>query len=629
MDFFAQQDRARSKTFLLVVLFMLAVVFVIFAVYAAVMAALFLFNPVFFDFYNLKLFLIIAGIAIAVIGIGTLIRIRALSGGGSYVAESLGGKLLEPSTRDPDERRVINVVEEMAIASGTPVPLVYLLENEDSINAFAAGFTPNDAVIGVTGGCCRRLTREELQGVIAHEFSHILNGDMLLNIRLMGLLGGIMAIAGAGKSVFRGYGSRYRYRSAGRGGRGLVQIYVIAFFLIVVGYMGVLLGRLFQSAVSRQREYLADASAVQFTRSTGIADALKKIGGLSAGSKIKSPAADETCHMFFGKAVGSIFATHPPLIKRIRKIEPAFTGDFEAVGAAGAAASVISGGRQQFFSSKDGREVSIDANAVANNVGTITSENIAQSAAILAAMPGSIRKETEDILGASALVCALLLDSDPEERKKQKEILKESSSYQLLRQLEKVETAVQGLEQELRLPLLDIVIPALRQMSHEQYAVFKEQIRGLIKADSKVTLFEFCLQEVLNHRLEAVFVRADSKGVYKKITPLEKDVMLLLAALARVGHKDRTVAARAFYAALAVLPIERKNVEMPETLSFKDLHTALKHFSMASFGVKKALFDACCQSVLFDGKVAVREAELLRAVSSAADIPVPPFMMNL
>lgn len=400
---------------------------------------------------------------------------------------------------------------------------------------------------------------------------------------------------------------------------------ILAFFLLVIGYMGVLLGRLIQSAVSRQREYLADASAVQFTRSAAIADALKKIGGLSVGSKVKSSAASEACHMFFGKAVGSIFATHPPLIKRIKKIEPGFTGDFEATGAT-AAPSAASGGPQQFFSSGEGREMSIDANAVANNVGRITPENIAHSTAILAALPESIKKEAEDILGACALVCALLLDRDPEEKEKQKQSLRESSSAQLLRQVEIVENSVQALEPELRLPLLDIVIPTLRQMSHEQFTVFKEQIRLLIQADSKIILFEFCLQEVLNHRLEAVFERADSRVLYKKITPLEQDAILLLAALARVGHKDKAVAERAFYAALSVLPIKRKNAQMPENVPLKDLHTALDRFSRASFGVKKTIFDASCQSVLFDGKVAVREAELLRAVASAADIPVPPFM---
>ncbi|MCF8036586.1 MAG: M48 family metallopeptidase [Desulfobacteraceae bacterium] len=625
MDFFVQQDKARSRTWLLVLLFILAVVFVIVAVYAAAMAVLFLLTPAYSHsgFFNLKLFLIIAGVAAGAICIGSIGKIAALSRGGDYVAEGLGGKLISPSTRDPDKRRLINVVEEMAIASGTPVPWVYLLENENGINAFAAGFSPSDAVIGVTRGCCSRLSRGELQGVIAHEFSHILNGDMRLNIRLMGFLGGIMMIATAGSSIFRSYAATSRM--SGRRARGGGRLLIIAFFLLVIGYMGVLLGRLIQSAVSRQREYLADASAVQFTRSTAIADALKKIGGLSAGSKIISPAASEACHMFFGRAVGSFFATHPPLIKRIRKIEPGFTGDFDAAGPA----ATQGGGPQQFFSSEGDREITIDPNAMGNNIGRITPENIAHGAAILADLPESIRNEAEDILGACALVCALLLDRDPEERQKQKETLRRASSAQLLRQVALVENSVQALKPELRLPLLDIVIPTLRQMSPEQFAVFKEQIRVLVQADSKITLFEFCLQEVLNHRLEAVFERADFKVRYKKIDLLEQDAVLLLAALARVGHKDKAVAEKAFYAALSVLPIKRKNVQMPETVSLKDLHTAFDRFSGASYGVRKIIFDACCQSVLFDGRVAVREAELLRAVASAVDIPVPPPLLCL
>ncbi|MBS3755275.1 MAG: M48 family metallopeptidase [Desulfobacterales bacterium] len=624
MDFFVQQDKARSRTWLLVLVFILAVIFVIVAVYAAAMAVLFLFNPAYSHsgFFHLKLFLIIAGVAAGVICIGSIGKIAALSRGGDYVAEDLGGKLISPSTRDPDKRRLINVVEEMAIASGTPVPWVYLLENENGINAFAAGFSPSDAIIGVTRGCCSRLSREELQGVIAHEFSHILNGDMRLNIRLMGFLGGIMMIATAGISILRSYAATSRM--SGRRARGGGRILIMAFFLLVIGYMGVLLGRLIQSAVSRQREYLADASAVQYTRSTAIGDALKKIGGLPVGSKIISPAASEACHMFFGRAVGVVFATHPPLIKRIRKIEPGFTGDFDDAGPT----AVPGGGPQQFFSSEGGREMSIDADAVGSNIGRITPENIAHGAAILAALPESIRNEAEDILGACALVCALLLDRDPEERKKQKETLRGASSSQLLRQVELVENSVQALESELRLPLLDIVIPTLRQMSREQFVVFKEQIRLLVQADSKITLFEFCLQEVLNHRLEAVFERADSKVRYKKITLLEQDAVLLLAALARVGHRDKAVAEKAFYAALSVLPIKRKKEQMPETLSLKDLHTAFDRFSRASYGVRKTIFDACCQSVLFDGKVAVREVELLRAVASAADIPVPPSLQK-
>ncbi|MFO8049772.1 MAG: M48 family metallopeptidase [Desulfosudaceae bacterium] len=631
MDFFEQQDRAKSRTGLLVVLFVLAVVFVIFGVYAAIMGVV-MYNSSDpgVSFYNPELFLVIAGLTLLVIFVGSFIKIRALSSGGSYVAEGLGGRLVDSSTTDPDQRQLLNVVEEMAIASGVPVPPVYLLENEDGINAFAAGFSPNDAVIGVTRGCCRRLSRGELQGVIAHEFSHVLNGDMRLNIRLIGFLGGIMVIAGIGTSILRGsfYGGHRRrssFRSSGGSGKGGGgQVLIIAVALLAIGYIGVLIGRLIQSAVSRQREYLADASAVQFTRDTGIANALKKIGGLSAGSKIKSPAAGESCHMFFGKAVSSLFATHPPLEQRIKKIEPGFSGDFADLGAPRAVAGMA--GAAGISSFQAGRDITTDAASVMKGVGRITPENVAYSAAILIAIPEPVKNQLRDILGAWAVVGALLLDRDPAEKTKQLELLGRSAAASLRRQIEIVDRHVRELPPELRLPVLDMAVPTLRQMSPEQFADFTSQIQLLIEADSKITIFEFVVKEVINHRLEAAFAEAPSGIDYKNIAQLRPDAAALLAVLARAGHPDKAEAGRAFQAAAAVLPIKGQEITMPDKVSFQDLHTALDRFSRASFGVKKVFFDACCQSVLFDGKVAVSEAELLRAVAYAVDIPVPPFL---
>ncbi len=625
MDFFVQQDKARSKTAMLVVLFMLAILLVIIAVYAVIMGVV-VYNSTDpnIQFFDHKLFLIIAGITFGVICIGSIIKISALSRGGSYVAESLGGRLINRSTTNPDERKLINVVEEMAIASGTPVPPVYLLENENGINAFAAGFSPNDAVIGVTKGCCQQLNREELQGVIAHEFSHILNGDMRLNIRLMGFLGGIMAITTIGETILRStrYSSRSSVKSKKDGGG---QIMIIALLLLIIGYIGVLIGRLIQSAVSRQREYLADASAVQFTRSTGIADALKKIGGLVAGSKIKSPAAGEACHMFFGKAVSSLFATHPPLIDRIRKIEPGFKGDFSAMQAVPAATDANEW-LQSLSSFKARQDISIDAATVMNRIGNITPENVAYSSAILAAIPDSIKNEIQDSLGASAVVCALLLDRDPAEKKKQLTLLSRSTTPMFLRQLELVDNSIQNLAPELKLPVLDLSLPLLRQMSKEQFTIFKNHLELLIEADKKVTIFEFSLKEIIQHRLEAAFVNTAPKILYKNIAQLTDNAISLLAVLSQAGQKGKAAAGEAFRSAISALPIREKNIEMPVKVSFHDLHEALQRFSQASSGVKKTMFDACCQCVLFDSRVSVNEAELLRAVAYAVDIPVPPFI---
>ena len=349
MDYFQSQDVARRKTGLLVFYFVLAVILIILSVYLAIQGVLVYAAPVSEDeaihglsgLWNPELFGWVALGTSSLIAGGSLYKIAALSGGGHTVAELLGGRLLRPDGADPDERRLLNVVEEMAIASGLPVPPVYLLENEPGINAFAAGHAPGDAVVAVTTGCLRHLSRDELQGVIAHEFSHILNGDMRLNIRLMGVLFGILVIGLTGWLIFRSTANvsvNVRTRNDDGDRKGFNPIPLIGLALYVIGYVGVFFGNLIKAAVSRQREFLADASAVQFTRNPqGIAGALIKIGALAEGSRIQDPHAEEASHMFFGDAVpgfGQFFgllATHPPLVERIKRLDPSFSGDFSEV----------------------------------------------------------------------------------------------------------------------------------------------------------------------------------------------------------------------------------------------------------------------------------------------------------
>ena len=302
MDFFASQDVARRKTSLLLLYFSLAVFFIIVAIYLA-FTFLFIYQQGGtgqFDpnrFWNPDLFVGVVIGTVIVVGCGSLYKISVLRSGGARVAEMLGGRLIPAGSKDFLQKRLLNIVEEMAIASGVPVPPVYLLESEKGINAFAAGFTKDDAVIGITRGALETLDRNELQGVVAHEFSHILNGDMWLDLKLVGFLHGILLIALIGRSILRG-SSRSR-NSKNSGGAVLFGL-----VLLILGYLGVLFGRLIKSSVSRQREYLADASAVQFTRNPGgLAGALKKIGGLASGSLIEHNKAEEISHMFFSNGL--------------------------------------------------------------------------------------------------------------------------------------------------------------------------------------------------------------------------------------------------------------------------------------------------------------------------------------
>ncbi|MCG9773929.1 M48 family metallopeptidase, partial [Vibrio diabolicus] len=336
MNFFDHQDTARQRTGLLVFLFSLAVVTITGLVSVLSIGIYYGVTGEHFDQETALTYVLLcfAGVLL-VVAISSMVRLSALtSNGGRGVAESIGGKLISSNTLDAKHRQLLNVVEEMAIASGIPVPPVYVMQEERGINAFAAGMSIDDAVIGVTQGALDSFTRDELQGVIAHEFSHILNGDMRLNTRLIGVLFGITCIAHFGHLVLDNTHHTSRVsRSSSDSDKGFAVIMLIAIICLVLGWIGTLFGSMIKAAISRQREFLADASAVQFTRNDqGIAGALKKIGSHMAGSSLNTKASDEMSHMMFGQSklsgFSGLFATHPPLEERIRRIEPGWDGSF-------------------------------------------------------------------------------------------------------------------------------------------------------------------------------------------------------------------------------------------------------------------------------------------------------------
>jgi len=347
MNFYQAQDDARKRTKLLLWYYVIAIVAIIIAIYAIISLVMYFQSPSiqyaeefemeqgieipgFWErMWNPTLLLTVAVGTSGVILVGTLFKKMQLSSGGAVIAMDLGGRPIDPNTTDAEERKLMNVVEEMAIASGTPVPQVWVMDQELGINAFAAGTEPGNAVIGVTRGCIQRLNRKELQGVIAHEFSHILNGDMKLNMRLVSLLFGILMISIIGRTVlYSGYLGGGNRRSNDNSGAVLL---LIGIALLAIGAIGVFFARMIQAAISRQREYLADASAVQFTMDpSGIADALKKIGGNADKGNIKHPKAGEAEHMFFadGGLFSYGFASHPPLEERIGAIQNDWDGEF-------------------------------------------------------------------------------------------------------------------------------------------------------------------------------------------------------------------------------------------------------------------------------------------------------------
>jgi Zn-dependent protease with chaperone function len=557
-----------------------------------------------------------------------------LAGGGHTVAEMMGGQPLSPQTADPDERKIQNVVEEMAIASGTPVPPVFVLEQEDGINAFAAGFAPGDAVIGVTRGCIRNLTRDELQGVIAHEFSHILNGDMRLNIRLIGVLYGILLISMTGWIIFRStaYSSRIQSRDNGNK-RGANPWPLVGLALYVLGYVGVIFGNLIKAAVSRQREFLADASAVQFTRNPdGIAGALKKIGALSQGSGVLAPAAAEASHLFFGDAIGHFFqafATHPSLVERIRRIDPSFDGDFSRIKLATPERTTVEGRARTSITpqSRPGRGVlRFNPAAVVDRVGTLQPEQIAYASDVLASLPGPLRALAYQPFGARAIVYALLIDHDNEAVRDAQLNRIGAAEPELTGEVQKVLPLVERLTSELRLSLVSMVVPALRRLSRDQFEAFVALVRDLVSSDNRVSLYEYALQRLLLRHLATHYGYALPPPVrYRSPEPLFEPVRHVLGALAHVGSAQPAMVAEAF--ALGIKAVGWPLIDTalpPRNLDLEALDAALNALDAASAPLKREILTACAACIGADGRATVEEAELLRAIADSLGCPVPP-----
>ncbi len=659
MNFFEHQEQARRRTTLLLVYYALAVALIIGTIYLVVSGVLNTYapgdnygpdNPAPLIAWNPLLFAWVAGGTLLVVLLGSAFKIAQLSGGGSAVAESLGGTLISRNTTDIAERRLLNVVEEIALASGVPVPPVYILEQEAGINAFAAGFTPSNAIVAVTRGTLNALTRDELQGVVAHEFSHILNGDMRLNIRLMGLLNGILAIAMIGYLLFRLIGSGAGSRSSSRdskssGGGGLIlALALIGVALWIIGYVGVFFANLIKAAVSRQREFLADASAVQFTRNPlGIGGALKKIGGLSSGSRLKAPRAAEASHLYFANGLQtawlSAFGTDPPLAERIRRIEPEFDGVPTAVAThAGASGQAASDAAATGFAGKSSASPSsipqpspttmrpgVAADLVVESIGTLRPQAVEYMTALLARIPVPVREAVRTTGGARSTVCALLLDDRPAVRAAQLKVLGAGADTLQTADVTAAAATLTDLDQAARLPLADLAMPALKLMPAEDYPQFRQTVMDMVAADEGINLFEYALMRMLVRNLDATFIHPARRSIqYTNLRVVRLDCATLLATLAHYGSSNEASAASSYAAGMAVLFPGEPALPPPAKWSLEQTDKALDTLATASPRCQQALVQACVTTVSADGVVYPDEGALLRAVCDALGCPLPP-----
>ncbi|MBE9110504.1 M48 family metallopeptidase, partial [Nodosilinea sp. LEGE 07298] len=559
------------------------------------------------------------------------------------VAQGLGGRQLDPLTTDPTEQRLVNVVSEMALASGTPIPAIYLLDDEPGINAFAAGYTADNAVIGVTRGCLEQLSRDELQGVIGHEFSHILNGDMGLNLKLIGVIHGLLLIYITGRVILRmsyySGGSSRRSKDDKGGG----AILAAALAMLVIGYLGVLGGRLIKSAVSREHEFLADAAAVQYTRNPeGIAGALRKIGQLSAGSTVTSPMAETASHLFFGEANGSLsflggwFATHPPLRERLRRLGqvPIAAGSplVEASSASPASAEVsLVMGLQGSTKTAVRRETTAIAPPSADQfitaLGTTDARRLAQVRSLLAQLSPTVKAALQDPNGAADLVYALLVRTKPALQTQQIEYLTATYGPNCKQRVGQLYNYVRSLEPGQDLLLLEALIPALKQLDPQSGQQFVQTAQALSQPGGRLLLSNYPMQLILRKRLSSGSAQPPGTAT-DTLSDCWGDALTLLALLARVGHTRPEDALYALKLGLSQLPEAKKHPspnQLPSVGS-ADISASLGRLEQISPKLKQAIVDACAHTVLADNNVTPAEMGLLRAIVITLDCPAPPFL---
>ncbi|MBX3708068.1 MAG: M48 family metallopeptidase [Pseudomonadales bacterium] len=657
MDFFGAQDLARRRTWILAGLFAAAVTSLV-VLTNLLVAVVYAWTMGFGQADPLdptgtlarlpaRYWFWITFLVVGTVGLACLYKYLWLRGGGRTIAEALGGRLVPTDTADPLERRLLNVVEEMAIASGLPVPPVYIVP-EPGINAFAAGLGFADAVIGVNQGTLELLDRDELQGVIGHEFSHLLNGDSRLNLRLLALLHGILFIGLVGHGLLRGTasaaGRSRRTGGAGRAGSAGLPLLVLGLGLLVIGYAGTLFGKLIKAAVSRQREYLADAAAVQFTRNPGgIAGALKKIGGHSVGSYMRGAAAAEASHIFFGPVarawLGGLTATHPPLERRIRALDPRWDGRYpapdpvairraaaaESAGAAAGAAGMAAAG---LASAVAGAAVagpvdaagSIRTDGIVAAVGRLDDAALGAAVRLIDGLPAPLYDAAHDAWSSRALLFAMVMQ--PDRAAEQVRHLETQGEPGLALAAGRLLPFVAPLDEAQRLVLVELAMPALKSLSPAQYRRFAACLVELIRADRRIDLFEWVLHRLLVRDLGSHF---EPKSERPAVSAAQGDparaTAELLAALAR--EQDPAGAAAAFGTGATQAGIGIAYDPRPDP-DFRRLNAALAVLRALPALQKPRIIKACATTVLADGQVGARQGALLQGIAAALDCPLPP-----
>jgi Zn-dependent protease with chaperone function len=640
MDFFARQAATRRQSRWMVFLFILAVIAIVIAIdFVAVTTVAILSvqedggllaSPdMSLSRYPLVV-LFTTLVVLGTIGISSVARTVSLAAGGGKVAEQLGGTRVGADTTDPLKRRLRNVVEEIAIASGVPVPQVYVLEREAGINAFAAGYSPANAAIAVTRGALVNLDRDELQGVIAHEFSHVLNGDMRLSTRMIGLLFGLTVIAMVARTILR-----FAPRGSGgrKGGGGIVVIFLAALVVLALGWIGLFFGRLIQAAVSRHRESLADASAVQFTRDPqGLRNALVKIGALGAGSRFADADAEEVAHLLFAEGIRRVFATHPPLVERIREIDPRFQpAEFDAVRKRMSEARAMAeeeAARTAPGAARHGGPlagaVALAPAAVAGLVANPGTEHVLQAQAVLESLPESFRRAARQPEQATALFVALAIDTAPEARERQLAFIQQQYGGEHREAVQAMLPQVDALTEVQRMPALLQVFAALSQLGRAERVELLKCLNGLLVRENRASVFGYALRKLAQVQLQDNLDPRRRASGHLSALGARDALQVLFSTLAIQGGADEGAARQAYAAGMAIVlpgihPPLAKLAHWPPQLD-----QALTRIDRLQPQAKNRLVEALAATISHDSRMTVAESELLRAICATLHCPLPP-----
>ncbi len=625
-DFFESQDRARRQTGRLVGFFIVGVVATIAAMW--IVAALLLgagSGDYAGAFTNLPLLGGITVVIGGIVGVVTLVKLVQMSQGGEQIARMLGGEPIHQGTRDRAERELLHIVEEMSIASGVPVPPVFVMETP-SINAFAAGPDPSRSVIGVTRGCMELLTRDELQGVIAHEYSHIFHGDTRINARTTAVIAGIMAVGTLGYVIFRYIGPSIARSGGGRrkndGAAVGIGLIVAGLAIWAIGSLGMLFGRLIQAAISRQREFLADAAAVQYTRNPdGIGGALAKIRDHHA-ARIESPRASELNHFFFASSLDSLFATHPPLDERIRRIRAMGATALDAREARREADGAGRAPRATDGAPRIGAGgIPVAGFAAAEAVaraGTLDAGAIARAHALRESLAGPLETALHTPEGARAVCYLVARRHAGHERCDAVVAERDRAAYATYAA---IATAVAALPADRQLALVDLAAPALFALGAGGYRGFRETLALAIRSDGQTDLREWALAKALERHVERRFARTPAKA-NASLARHADAVRTVLALAASAGHGEAD-ARDAFARAYTVLGQPAPAMPSADRRTLDALDAAVRELGTLMFTERGRLLEACGAAASHDGAVTPEEHLVVRAVADALDVPVP------